>query len=79
MIIINYSYQSTVESHKRLQELTRGDEVLIRVHPERFPLETLKKLFIHCMGPYKVLRRFGSSAYELDILSDPGINPVLSV
>ena len=35
MTIINYSYQPTVESHKRLQELTRGDEVLIRVHPKQ--------------------------------------------
>ena len=34
MIINNYNYQSTAESHKRLQELAINDEVLIRVHPE---------------------------------------------
>ena len=34
--IIHYNYQSAAKSHKRLQELAVGDEVLIRVHPERF-------------------------------------------
>ena len=55
-----------------MQDLTIGDEILIMMHPERFLLETLS-------GPYKVLRRFGSSAYELDIPRDLGINPVFSV
>ena len=79
MIIINYSYQSTVESHKRLQELTRGDEVLIRVHPERFLLGTLRKLRTRHSGPYKILKRLGSSAYELEIPYDFGISPVFRV
>ena len=60
MTIINYNYQSATESHKRLQELAIGDEVLIRVHPKRFPLRTLKKLHTRRRGPYKFLRRFAS-------------------
>jgi len=42
MTINNYNYQSTVESHKRLQELAIGDEMLIRVHPNRFSMELWK-------------------------------------
>jgi len=34
MIIRNYNYQSVAESHKWLQDLTIGDEVMIRVHLE---------------------------------------------
>jgi len=43
MTFNNYKYRSDAESHKRLQKLVIGDEVLIRVHSERFPLGTLKK------------------------------------
>jgi len=79
MIFSNYNYQSIVESHKQLQELAIDDEVLIRVHPERFLLETLKRLHTQCNGPYKVLKRFGSSAYEFDFPCDFGIRPVFNV
>ena len=76
MTINNYNYQSAAESHKRLQELAIGDEVLIRVYSERFPLGTLKKLHTRDRGPHKILRRFGSSTYEFDIARDFGINPI---
>jgi len=74
MIINNYNYQSAAEFHKRLQDLVIDDEVLIRVHPERFPMGTLKRVHTRRMGPYKVLKRFGSIAYELDIPYDLGIS-----
>ena len=74
MTINNYNYQSAAESHKRLQDLVIDDEVLIRVHLERFPMGTLKRLHTRRMGPYKVLKRFGSIAYELDIPYDLGIS-----
>jgi len=67
MTISNYNYQSVAESHKRLHNIAIGDEMLIRVHPERFPLRTLKRLHTRHRSPYKVLKRFDYSAYELDI------------
>jgi len=79
MTISIYKYQSAAESHKRLQDIIIGDDVLIRVHPGRFPLGTLKRLHTQCRGSYKVLKRFGSSAYELDIPHDLGISPVFRV
>jgi len=78
MIISNYNYQSTAESQKLLQDIAIGDEVLIRVHPERFSLKTLKKLHTRRRGPCKVLMRFDSSTYELDIPYDLGISLVFS-
>ena len=57
MTFNNNNYQFAAESHKRLQELAIGDEVLIRVHPERFSLETLKMLHTQRNGPYKVSKR----------------------
>jgi len=52
---------------------------LISVHPERFPLGILKRLHTRCRGLYKVLRRFGSSTYELNIPCNLGISPIFSV
>ena len=79
MTINNYNYQSAAKSHKRLQELAIDDEVLIRVHPERFSLLTLKKLHTRRRGLYKALRRLGFAAYELDIPRDLRINSVFSI
>jgi len=79
LTISNYNYQFAIKSHKRLQDITIGDEILIRVHPKRFPLGTLKKLNTWRRGPYKVLKRFCSSAYKLDIFHDLGINLVFRV
>jgi len=70
--ISNYNFQSAIEFHKRLQDLAVGYEVLIRVHPERFSLKTLKRLYTRRSGPYKILKRLGFSAYKLDIPHDLG-------
>ena len=79
MTISNCNYQSVAEPHKQLQDLAIGDEVLIRVHPERFPLGTLKKLQTRRRGSYKILRRFDFNAYKLDIPHDLGISSVFNV
>jgi len=39
MTINNYDYEFAAESHKWLQDLAIGDEMLIKMHPEWFPLE----------------------------------------
>jgi len=52
---------------------------MVTVCPKRFPSGTLRKLHTRRMGQYRVLRRFGSNAYELDIPRDLEINPVFNV
>ena len=79
MTISNYNYQSAAEYHKRLQNLVIGDDVLIRVHPERFLLKTFKRLHTRCRDSYKILKRFGFKAYELDIPRDLRINLVFNI
>lgn len=41
------------------------DEVMIKMWPERFNPETLKKLHTRWMGHFKVLKRFGSNIMSL--------------
>ena len=45
----------------------------------RCTLVTLKKPHPRCRAPYKILRRFGFSAYELDIPRNLGISSVFNV
>jgi len=52
---------------------------MVRVRPEKFPPGNIKKFHAKRTCPYKVLRRIGSNAYELDIPQDLGINPVFNV
>ena len=53
--------------------------MIVRVRPERFPPETLKKFHARHISPYRVLRRFGFNAYELEIFRELGINPIFNV
>ena len=79
IVISNDNYNSITDSHKRLQEFAIRDEVMIRVRPKMFPSGTLKKLHALHMGPYRVLRRFSSNGYELNMPRDLEINPVFNV
>ena len=56
-MIVNETSKLVVDLHKRVQKLLIGDEVIVIVHPERFPLECVKELYARRTGPYKVLRR----------------------
>ena len=49
---------------------------MVRVCLERFPPGTIENLHARCTGPYRVLRKIGSNAYELDIPRDLSISPV---
>lgn len=39
--------------------------MIVRVHPKRFPLGTLKKFPAPRIGQYIVLKKYDSNAYEL--------------
>ena len=40
----NDTYKCLADSHKHHHAFKEGDQVMIRVHPERFPSGTVKKL-----------------------------------
>lgn len=79
LTISNDNYKSAADNHRKLQEFSVGDKVLVRVRPKRFPHGTVKKLHARRTDPYRVLRRVGPNAYELNIPRDHGINPVFNV
>jgi len=70
------TYKSTADLHERMQEFSVADKVIVRVRPERFPPETVENLHGRCTGPYRVLKKINSKAYELDIPRDLCISPI---
>jgi len=67
------------DSNKRFKEFKVGDQVMIRLRPERFPSGTMKKLHARSAGPFKIIRKFGSNAYEIELPPDLGISPTFNV
>ena len=49
------------------------------VRTERLLSGHVSKLENRGTGPFKVLRRFGTNAYELDLPKEYGINPTFNV
>lgn len=61
-----------------MQEFLVVDKVMVRIHPKRFPPETVKNFHARYIGSYRILREIGSNTYELDIPQTLGINPIFN-
>ena len=75
----NTRYKVQVDSRRRHLEFAVGDYIMIRIRPERFPSETVKKLQARCASPFKVLKRIGSNAYNIELPSDYGISSTFKI
>ncbi|KAK8942371.1 hypothetical protein KSP39_PZI009407 [Platanthera zijinensis] len=75
----NENYKAYADISRRERNFGVGTQVLVRIRPERFPSGTAKKLNARRMGPYTVVRRIGTNAYEIDIPKHMGISRVFNV
>ena len=53
----NDTYKRLADSHKRVKEFYEGDYVMVRLKPEWFPPETIKKLHARRAGPFKIIKK----------------------
>ena len=75
MHIINLILIRTV---KQL-EFNEDDSVMIRIRPERFPLEIIKKLYDYSASPHKILKKINSNAHVIDLPLNFGIRSTFNI
>ena len=56
-----------------------GDQVMVRLRPERYSLGTATKQHARSAGPFRVLSRVGENAYVVDIPPLWGISSTFNV
>lgn len=71
--------RATVDKGRRPQEFNVGDDVLLSTANISFKGVGAPKLMPRYIGPYKVVKRIGATAYELELASNMRIHDVFHV
>jgi len=53
----NANYKASTDFHRRLKKFNVGDNVMIRLRPERFSLRAVKKLHAQSAGPFQIRKK----------------------
>ena len=64
---------------RREIKLEVNDLVMAHLRKERFPKGEGSKLKLKKIGPCKILRKFSTNAYELELPADMDISPIFHV
>ena len=75
----NFDYKLRADVWRKFKTFDIGDHMMVRIHPERLSLGTVKKLHARSAEPFKILTKLNDNAYVIDLPEDIGINSIFNI
>jgi hypothetical protein len=72
-------YKCRADQHKRQLQFEVGDLILVHLRKERFLRGTYNKLKMKKIRPCRVLKKFGTNAYEIELQDGIGISTIFNI
>jgi hypothetical protein len=72
-------YKRHIDQRKREDHFKVQDQFLALLTKERFPRGICNKLKMKKIGPCRILRKFATNAYEIELPKNVGISPIFNV